>query len=191
MVACEGGDACPSKHFTDMPPVTWYSHIPIDWAVVNHITEGTTPTTFSPKENVTRAQVVTFLWAVAGKPEPSSEENPFTDVKPGRYYYKAVLWAVENGITSGVTPTTFEPKEVCSRAQVATFLWIAKGKPEPSSGENPFTDVKPGKYYYKAVLWAVENGITSGTSETTFSPKNPCTREQVVTFLYKVFGQDD
>ena len=191
MVACEGGDACPSSHFTDMPPVTSYSHIPIDWAVVNHITAGTSPTTFGPKEAVTRGQVVTFLWAVAGKPEPASEENPFTDVQPGKYYYKAVLWAVENGVTSGVTPTTFGPKQVCSRAQVVTFLWAAKGRPEPKTAENPFTDVSSGAWYYKAVLWAFENGVTGGTSDTNFSPKNLCTREQVVTFLYKVFGQDD
>ena len=158
--------------------------------MVNHITEGTSPTTFSPNLTVNRAQVVTFLWAAAGKPEPSSEENPFTDVKPGKYYYKAVLWAVENGITSGVTPTTFGPKQVCNRAQVVTFLWAAKGKPEPAATENPFTDVSASAWYYKSVLWAYENGVTGGTGDgTTFSPKADCTRAQVVTFLYKAFGQ--
>ncbi len=188
-IHCEGGSECPGGRFTDMPPVGHYSHLPIDWAVVNHITSGMTPTSFGPQETVTRAQFVSFLWVIFGKPEPTIQENPFTDVKPGRYYYKAVLWAYEKGITSGATETSFAPNEVCTRAQVVTFLWVSAGRPEPVSTTCPFTDVRPGRYYYKAVLWALENGITSGTSETTFGPKGNCTRAQVVTFLYKEFGQ--
>ena len=187
-VQCEGGDACPSINFTDMPPITSFSHIPIDWAVVNRITAGTSATTFSPKASCTRAQFVTFLWRTSGQPEPTTTENPFTDVKAKAYYYKAVLWAVEQGITSGTSATTFSPNEPCTRAQVVTFLWRMEGSPEPTQTENPFTDVKAKAYYYTAVLWAVEKGVTSGTSQTTFSPKGFCTRAQCVTFLYREFA---
>ncbi len=109
----------------------------------------------------------------------------FEDVSEDKYYYDAVVWAVENGITNGVTATTFNPNGPCTRAQTVTFLWRAAGCPEPKTTVNPFTDVIEGKYYYKAVLWAVENGITLGTTETTFSPNDPCTRGHVVTFLFR------
>lgn len=187
-VVCEGGDACPSTAFVDMPPVTNYAHIPIDWAVVNKITNGTGPTTFGPKEKCTRAQFVTFLWRVNGQPEPVSNNNPFKDVKRSAYYYKAVLWAVEQGITNGTTATTFSPKDPVTRAQVVTFLWRYEGM-QQASVTNPFKDVYEGAYYYDAVLWAVEKKITTGTSENTFSPKRICNRAQCVTFLYREFGQ--
>jgi hypothetical protein len=126
---------------------------------------------------------VTFLWRAAGKPAAEAA-NPFTDVAEGSFYYDAVLWAVANGVTTGTTATTFEPDAPCTRDQVVTFLWRAAGKPA-AEGENPFTDVAEGSFYYDAVLWAVANGITTGTSDTTFSPADPCTRGQVVTFLWR------
>ena len=110
---------------------------------------------------------------------------PFTDVAADAYYYDAVLWAVENGITAGTSATAFSPDAICSRAQIATFLWRSSGSPAPASGEMPFTDVAADAYYYDAVLWAVENGITTGTSTTAFSPGNDCTRAQIVTFLWR------
>jgi hypothetical protein len=130
--------------------------------------------------------VVTFLWRAAGSPEPKSQNNPFTDVASGSFYEKPVLWAVENGITNGTSATTFGPNEPCNRAQVVTFLWRAMGRPT-AEAESPFTDVKTGDFYYEAVLWALENGITNGISATEFGAGNPCNRAQVVTFLYRTF----
>ena len=176
---------CAAVIFTDMPAEGNWAHAPIDWAYFNHITSGKTPTTFAPKDTVTRAESMTFLWLTLGSPEPATTDNPFEDVKEGKYYYKPVLWAVENGITKGTSETTFGPKDQCTRAQILTFLWIAAGKPEPETAENPFTDVKEGKYYYKAVLWGVENRITSGIAPDQFGPNNTCTRAQIVAFLYK------
>ena len=163
-----------------------YFFLPVLWAV-NHkpqITKGTSDSTFSPEATCTRAQVVTFLWRAMGEPKPSSTKNPFKDVASNAYYYKAVLWAVENNITSGTSKTAFSPDNPCTRGQVATFLWRTNKEPE-ASGSNPFTDVTTKAYYYKAVLWAVANEITNGTGENTFSPDNPCTRGQIVTFLYR------
>lgn len=169
--------------FTDVAEGTYYTDAVL-WAVQNGITSGTSATTFSPNAGCTRAQVVTFLWRAAGSPEPTSTNNPFTDVTGG-YYYKAVLWAVENNITSGTSATTFSPNSTCTRAQIVTFLWRFEGSPAPKTMNNPFTDVKAGAYYEKAVLWASETGVTAGTSATTFSPDATCTRAQVVTFLYR------
>ena len=188
-VACAGGETCPSGHFTDLPPITSYAHIPIDWAVVNRITGGTSPTTFGPEQSCTRAQFVMFLWCVMGRPEPAAENNPFRDVKPSDYFYKAVLWAVENGITAGTSADTFSPKMAVTRAQVVTFIWHNEGDQTASRTENPFEDVRDSDYFHDAVLWAVENGITAGTSATTFSPSAICTRAQCMTFLYRKFGQ--
>ena len=117
--------------------------------------------------------------------EPPTTSNPFTDVAESAYYYDAVLWALDNGITNGKTATTFEPTDSCTRAQTVTFLWRAANSPEPLSRNNPFVDVSSDSYYYKAVLWAVEQGITNGTTATTFSPNNTVSRGQVVTFLYR------
>ena len=113
--------------------------------------------------------------------------NPFQDVPSDAYYFEAVNWAVANNVTNGTSETTFSPDVGCTRAQVVTFLWRAAGQPEPTEGTNPFTDVKEGTYYYKAVLWAVEKGLTNGTSETTFEPNEDCTRAQVVTFLWRAY----
>ena len=182
---CTGGDDCPGKAFHDMPPKGNWAHDPIDWAVANGITSGTSATAFSPNSGCTRGQVVTFLWRAAGQPEPTITKNPFRDVKENDYYYKAVMWAVENEITAGTGENTFSPKNTCTRGQIVTFMYRANGKPESSGAQNPFGDVKSGDFFYEAVLWAVENDVTSGTSATAFSPRNTCTRAQVVTFLYR------
>ena len=112
-------------------------------------------------------------------------KNPFTDVKESDYFYEPVLWAVEEGVTTGISEDKFGPSNPCTRGQVVTFLWRAAGKPEPTSSVNKFTDVKVSDYYYKAVLWAVEEGITTGMTATTFAPNSACTRGQVVTFLHR------
>ncbi len=181
--------SCPGANFTDMPAPDHWSHSSIDWAVENGITTGATATTFNPNGSCTRGQIVTFLWRAAGKPEPTLRENPFTDVEEDDFYYKAVLWAVEEGITTGATATTFNPNGSCTRAQVVTFMWRTMGEPAPETVENPFEDVSADKYYRDAVLWAVENGITNGMSATKFAPNSTCTRAQIVTFLYRGFGK--
>ncbi len=165
-----------------------YFYTPVLWAVANNITTGTSATTFEPDVACTRGQIVTFLWRSAGSPALKESNNPFNDVKDDQYYYSAVLWAVENGITTGTSATTFEPDADCTRGQIVTFLWRAAGSPTPKGGNNPFNDVKSNQYYYKAVLWAVENGITTGTSATTFEPDVACTRGQIVTFLYRHYN---
>ena len=118
-------------------------------------------------------------------------ENPFEDVEYGTYYHDAVLWAYENGITTGTTATKFAPASTCTRGQVVTFLWRAMGEPEPETTENPFTDVAESDYFYKAVLWAVENGITTGTSATKFSPATTCSNAHILTFIWRTFGEPE
>ena len=174
--------------FVDVPQGAYY-YDPVYWAVDRGITDGIDATHFSPDGTCTRAQMVTFLWRYAGKPVPTGGENPFTDLKIGAYYYDAVLWAVEKGITLGTSSTTFSPDETVIRCQAMTFLWRYKGKPTPTYADNPFADVTETDYFYTPVLWAVEKGITLGTSSTTFSPKDSCLRSQVVTFLYRTDGQ--
>lgn len=154
----------------------------------NGITRGTSATTFSPDEPCTRAQAVTFLWRAVGCPTPKGSQMPFKDVVKGSFYETAVLWAVENGITKGTSSTTFTPDATCNRAQFATLLWRFRGMPDAGT-TNPFTDVPEDTYYTDAVLWAVEKGITNGTSATTFSPDEDCTRAQIVTFLYRCLGK--
>ena len=174
----------PAPLFADVANDAYYYEA-VKWAVENGITKGTDDCYFSPKNTCTRAQIVTFLWAACGSPEPTAADNPFTDVPAGKWFTKPVLWAVENGITSGVNATTFGVQKACTREQAMTFLWKACGSPEPTGTNNPFMDVETGKWYYKAVLWAVESGITKGTSATAFGVGKPCTRAQIVTFLYK------
>lgn len=175
-----------SNPFTDVTEGKYFFN-PVMWAYYHdpQITAGTSKTTFSPNDTCTRAQIVTFLWRAAGSPEPTTTNNPFKDVTSDKYYYRAVLWAAENGITSGTAADKFSPNDGCTRAQVVTFLWRFAGSPEPTSTSNPFTDVPSGKYYTKAVLWAAKKGVTAGTSATTFSPDDTCTRGQIVTFLYR------
>ena len=189
-VSCPGGDLCPGKAFADLPPVTSYMHVPIDWAAVNRITYGATPTAFEPDSSCTRAQFVTFLWRTAGQPEPASTVCPFADVDPDAYYYNAVLWAFGEGITLGTSKTAFSPDDGVTRGQVATFLWRYEGKPVPTETANPFADVSADAYCYPAVVWAVEKGITTGVAEDSFDPEGNCTRAQCVTFLYRQFGQN-
>lgn len=161
---------------------------PVQWAVAEGIAYGTTANTFSPATRCSREQVVTFLWRAMGQPKPQSTHCPFTDAAPGTYYYDAVLWAYETGITQGTTATTFGVQESCSRAQVVTFLHRAMGAPQPTGAASPFQDVKPGAYYYNAVLWAQENHIAAGTSATTFGSTASCDRAAIVTFLYRALA---
>lgn len=176
-----GGTA--QNPFVDVKEGAYY-YDAVLWAVEQKITSGTSATTFSPDASCTRAQMVTFLWRAAGSPKVENGKNPFADVKADAYYYDAVLWAVEKGVTSGTSATTFSPDATVTRGQTVTFLYRNAGSPEVS-GTMPFTDVEADAYYAKAVQWAVQQKITTGTSETTFSPMSDCTRGQIVTFLYR------
>ena len=163
-----------------------YFYDAVKWAAENGIASGTGRYTFSPNAVCTRAQTVTFLWRAAGSPLPRYRVCPFTDVQPSDYYYNAVLWAVEQGITTGLNATTFGPDVTVTRGQVATFLYRAASAAKPNTF-NPFADVKTTAYNYNAILWAYDNRITTGTSDTTFSPDAYCTRAQIVTFLYRYY----
>ena len=176
-----GGTA--ENPFVDVKEGAYY-YDAVLWAVEQKITSGTSATTFSPDASCTRAQMVTFLWRAAGSPKVENGKNPFADVQADAYYYDAVLWAVEKGVTSGTSATTFSPDATVTRGQTVTFLYRNAGSPEVS-GTMPFTDVEADAYYAKAVQWAVQQKITTGTSETTFSPMSDCTRGQIVTFLYR------
>ena len=177
----------PSKNpFTDVPADQYY-YEPVQWAVKNGITSGVSKDKFGPNNPCTRGQIVTFLWAAAGRPEPTSTTNPFRDVSSKDYFYKAVLWAVENKITAGVAPDRFAPHQTCTRAQTVTFLWASQGRPA-SSTKVQFTDVSAKDYFADSVAWAYENGVTSGVGGGRFGSYNTCTRGQIVTFLYKTFN---
>ena len=169
--------------FTDVPADAFFAK-PVEWAVSKGVTDGTSDTTFSPNDTCTRGQVVTFLWRAANQPEPTEKKSSFSDVTADAYFGKAVLWAVEKGITDGTSDTTFSPDDGCTRGQVVTFLHRAEGKPAAQSGKS-FSDVAADAYYADAVKWAVSKEITDGTSDTTFSPNDTCTRSQIVTFLYR------
>ena len=174
--------------FTDVAKGKFY-YDPVLWAISQDpvITTGVTDTTFMPDRICTRAHVVTFLWRANGCPEPTDMTNTFKDVPNGKYYTKAVLWAAETGITTGYSDGTFRPDDECTRGQVVTFLWRAKGSPKPTGVNNPFSDVPTGKYYTSAILWALKNNITQGRTATTFGPDDACTRGHVVTFLYRAY----
>ena len=174
--------------FTDIPEGKWYTK-EVLWALRKGITSGTTATQFSPNNGCTRAEVVSFLWRAAGCPEPQSTENPFTDVPEGKWYTKAVLWAAENKITSGTTPTTFSPKDTCTRGEIVAFMYRNAKSPEVQNVQNEFTDVPEGKWYTAPVLWAAKQGVTSGLTPTTFAPNATCTRAQIVTFLYRYYTE--
>ena len=175
--------------FTDVAEESYY-YDAVNWAVAKGITSGTSATTFSPDAPCTRAQMATFLWRAAGSPEPKDISNSFTDVAADAYYAKAVQWAVEQGITTGTSATTFSPDAACTRAQMATFIYRC----EQANGGGftgawmfllPFNDAP--KWAYEPIAWCYKKGITSGTSATTFSPDAPCTRAQMMTFLYRFF----
>lgn len=165
-------------NFHDVPKKTWYSDS-IQWAVQQGITTGTGATTFSPETTCTTAQILTFLWRVNGSPEPSIP-NPFSDIKASDWYYKAALWAYQSGLTSS---TAFSGSIPCTRADTVIYLWKLSGK--PFQGSSAFSDVPSDASYAPAVTWAVTQNITTGTSATTFSPNQTCTRGQIVTFLYR------
>lgn len=165
---------------------TDYFYDAVLWAVENGITTGTSKTRFSPYATCTRAQAVTFLWRSSGSPAPKNSRMPFADVSPSAYYYDAVLWALEKGITTGTSSTTFSPDAVIDRAQAVTLLYRANGAPSVT-GRTVFTDVPQTAYYADAVKWAVNHGITTGTSAAAFSPNASCTRAQIVTFLYRAY----
>ena len=172
-----------STSFADVPANAYFADA-VEWAVDKGVTNGLTDTMFGPYESCTRAQIVTFLWRAAGSPEPKTVSS-FTDVPASAYYAKAVAWAVENGITNGMTETTFAPNATCTRGQSVTFLCRAlKGT---ASGSTNFTDVKSDAFYADAVNWAVASDVTNGTSATTFSPNADCTRAEIVTFLYRAY----
>ena len=176
-----------TMNFIDVK-TTDYFYNSVKWAVGKNITNGTSSTTFSPYKSCTRAEIVTFLWRAAGSPEPTTTRNPFRDVNAVTHssYYKAILWASQKGIAAGTSTTTFSPDQVCTRAQIVTFLYRYAGKP---SGyySNPFKDVSATNEasYYNAILWASGKGITTGSSPTTFSPYASCNRAEAVTFLYR------
>lgn len=179
--------AYPGTTFYDVPQNAYYGEA-VKWAVKKGITSGTNKTQFSPNAPCTRGQAVTFLWRVAGKPEPANSETSFSDVKSGAYYEKAVQWAVENSITSGTGNGKFSPEATCTRAQIVTFMYRAENSPAVSE-ESSFSDVASTAYYKDAVQWAAENEITSGTGNGKFSPENKCVRGQIVTFLYRYSGE--
>ena len=176
------------NYFVDVPTDSYY-YDAVLWGVEQGITNGTDDSHFDPNGLCTRAQAVTFLWRAAGSPAPKSTAMPFTDVPSGSYYETAVLWAVENGITKGTTDTTFSPDQSCTRGQIVTFLWRAESAPAAGTVDHPFTDVRSDAYYADAVLWAVKEGVTKGTSDTTFSPDDSCTRAQIVTFLWRAMAE--
>ena len=164
--------------FTDVKTGDYFAD-PVLWAVEKNITAGTSKTTFSPNENCSVAQILTFLWRANGSPKPSGS-NPFTDVKSGDYYAEAAVWAYEQGMVSG---STFGGNAPCTRSMAVTYMWKAAGSPSAKAAS--FTDISDGAAYASAVAWAVEQGVTAGTSATTFSPDSVCTRGQIVTFLYR------
>ena len=179
--------------FLDVPETAYY-YQPALWAAEQGITSGTAPGLFSPDIPCDRAQAVTFLWRAYGSPEPTLAVNPFVDVSPDAYYYKAVLWAVEQGITTGVTETTFAPYAIVTRAQIAAFLY----RSVQANGGGfqgawmfyiPFRDLPD--WAFESIAWCYMKGITTGTSQTTFSPDQPCTRGQIVTFLYRAFAESE
>ena len=170
--------------FYDVPNGAYFYEA-VKWAVDKGITNGLSDTMFGPYESCTRAQIVTFLWRATGSPEPKTASS-FTDVPANAYYAKAVAWAVENGITNGMTATMFAPDATCTRGQSVTFLYRALKGTAPTT-VNGFTDVAADAFYADAVAWAVESGVTNGTTDSTFSPNNGCTRAQIVTFLYRAY----
>ena len=175
----------PAHSFDDVPAGAYYEEA-VAWAAEKGITEGTSATTFAPKALCTRAQVVTFLWRAAGCPEPQNAGS-FADVTAGSYYAKAVAWAIENGITGGTGDGMFSPDAVCTRAQAVTFLYRASSAAD-ASGSTSFSDVDADAYYAAAVRWAEQNGITGGIGGGLFGSDLDCTREQIVTFIFRMMA---
>ena len=164
-----------------------YYYNPVQWAINNNITNNNQ---FNPDKPCTRGEFVTFLWRANGCPLPLNQKTAFVDVSTEAYYYNAVLWAYEQGITTGVNDTHFAPDKTCTRGQVVTFLWRYMKQPVINNISNPFHDISTNTYYYKPILWAINEGITNGTSSTTFAPDETCTRGQTITFLWRTFNQN-
>ena len=162
----------------------WYE--PTNYLTAAGVVKGyDNQTLFKPANECSRAQMVTFLWRLSGSPNPKSKTTTFKDIETSDYFYKPVLWAVEKGITTGVTKEKFNPKGICTRAQTVTFLWRMANKPEPKAKTSKFTDIKAKDYFYKAAIWASERKILAGYADNTFRPDGHCLRRQMVTFLYK------
>ena len=170
--------------FADVPADAYYAKA-VEWAVKKGITNGKDNGLFGSNDPCTRGQIVTFLWRAAGSPAPKGTAKVPADVLPGSYCYDAVAWALENGITNGLADGTFGVNNTCTRGQSVTFLYRAMGTAPTTV--NGFTDVAAGDFYAEAVAWAVENGVTNGTSASTFSPNAGCTRAQIVTFLFRTY----
>ena len=172
--------------FVDVPADSYYFDA-VKWAQKLGITNGKTDALFGSSDPCTRGQIVTFLWRAAGSPAPKGPAKVPADVLPGSYCYDAVAWAIENGVTNGFADGTFGVNNTCTRGQSVTFLYRALGTAPTTV--NGFTDVAAGDFYAEAVAWAVENGVTNGTTDSTFSPSNGCTRAQIVTFLFRTYNQ--
>ncbi len=175
----------PLMPYTDLPEDGHWSHDAVSWAILKHVAEPICANRFGPEEHCSRAEMVFFLWRTMGSPEPELSYSPFMDLKHDTYYYKAVLWAAKQGITTGTSPTTFSPDELCTRAQALTFLWRAEGSPKDGSKSIGFEDVAISDYYYSTVAWAYTNNITCGTSTSTFSPDKEISRAEALTFLFR------
>ena len=175
------------RTFADVASGTYYSQ-PVQWAVQNGVTTGTSATTFSPAQSCTWAQVITFLWRAEGIPLPYYEGSAFLDVTEDSYYCTAASWASEAEISQGIDELNFGPDNTITRKEAVTFLWRAAGSPA-ADGDSGFADVPADAYYAQAVQWAVEEGITNGNTATTFGPDIPCTRADVVTFLYRAYAE--
>ena len=190
---CEKCNMRFSNPFYDVNGTDWF-YSAVMWAYYNtpQVTNGKDESHFAPKASCTRAQVVTFLWRAAGRPEPSGSVKQFSDVPKNNSYaycYDAILWAVENGITKGTDATHFSPNATVTRAQFVTFLWRYAGEPAPKNMSCGFNDVDANAFYYKAVLWAVENGVTTGKTATQFAPGTTCTRCEVAAFMFRAFSK--
>ena len=185
-----GGETPAAAGFTDVKPGDWFAE-PVKWAVERKITEGTGNGQFSPSKTCTKGQIITFIWRANGSPEPDAAKisafsgNPFPDLTGEEYYYTAALWAYTQGMTAG--GLAFDGAEPCTRASAVYYIWAAAGEPAPG-GKAGFTDLIPALHSVDAIAWAVERGVTEGTGNNTFSPDKPCTRGQIVTFLYRALG---
>ena len=183
-----------SNPFYDVNGSDWF-YSAVMWAFYNNpiVTTGVDTTHFAPSAPCTRAQVVTFLWRAAGRPEPAGGGKTFSDVpNTNQYapYYKAIQWAVENEITKGTgNGSTFSPNATVTRAEFVTFLWRYAGEPAPKNLSTSFNDVDANQFYYKAVLWAAENSVTTGVDTTHFAPGAFCKRSEVVMFLFRAFSK--
>lgn len=173
--------------FTDVTADSYYRDA-VQWAAENKITSGVTETEFGAEQSCTRGQLIAFIWRMMGSPAPETKRAPYIDVAEDLYYHDAILWATENAFASGTDGISFSPEQTVTRAQAVVFLWRTAGMPA-SSGKHSFLDVPETEYYHDAVLWAAENGITSGTGDGMFSPNEPCLRGQIATLLYRSFGK--